>query len=94
IRLYFYRPFPGDEVVRAISGMKGVGIVERNSSYGFMGATYQDVASAAYGRIDVPLKNYVVGLGGRDVRVSDFEYIFEDLKSEGNAIRWVNSEVI
>ncbi|MEM0127873.1 MAG: pyruvate ferredoxin oxidoreductase [Thermoplasmatales archaeon] len=94
IRIYFYRPFPGDEVTRAISGMKGVGIVERNSSYGFMGATYQDVASAAYGRTDVPLKNYVVGLGGRDVRVSDFEYIFEDLKSGGMGMSWINSEVV
>ncbi|MEM0140480.1 MAG: pyruvate ferredoxin oxidoreductase [Thermoplasmatales archaeon] len=94
IRLYFYRPFPGDEVIRAISGMKGVGIVERNSSFGYKGATFQDVVSAAYGRTDVHFKNYVVGLGGRDVRVNDFEFMFDDLKNEDSGIKWVNSEAV
>jgi len=90
IRLYFYRPFPGDEIIEAISDLKGVGVVERNSSFGYMGATYQDVVSAAYGRLSVPIKNYVVGLGGRDVRVKDFEFMFQDLKNADTGMKWVN----
>ncbi|MGC8644957.1 MAG: pyruvate ferredoxin oxidoreductase [Thermoplasmata archaeon] len=93
IRLYFYRPFPGEDILDVISGMKAVGVVERNSSFGYMGATYQDVVSAAYGRIDVPIKNYVVGLGGRDVRVNDFEFMFDDLMSKDTGMKWVNAGV-
>ena len=49
----------------------GVGVVERNVSYGQRGPTFEDVVSALYRRADVPVRNYVVGLGGRDIRVLD-----------------------
>ncbi len=91
IRLYFYRPFPGEEIIDAVRSLKGVGVVDRNVSFGERGPTFEDVVSSLYGRVDVPIRNYVVGLGGRDVRVKDFEKMFENL-IEGNAdIEWINA---
>ncbi|MCW6157902.1 MAG: pyruvate ferredoxin oxidoreductase [Thermoplasmatales archaeon] len=92
IRLYFYRPFPGEEIVKAVKGLKGLGVVERNLSFGQRGPTFEDVATALYGRVDVPMRNYVVGLGGRDVRVKDYELMFENLVEGNNEIEWVNVE--
>ncbi len=90
IRLYFYRPFPGEDVLKAVKGLKGLGVVERNLSFGQRGPTYEDVATSLYGRVDIPIRNYVVGLGGRDIRVKDFERMFEDLVEGDNEIEWVN----
>ncbi len=91
IRLFFYRPFPGEEIIDAVRGLKGVGVVERNVFFGERGPTFEDVVSSLYGRVEVPIRNYVVGLGGRDVRVKDFEKMFENL-IEGNAdIEWINA---
>jgi 2-oxoisovalerate ferredoxin oxidoreductase alpha subunit len=90
IRLYFYRPFPGEEILRAVKGLKGLGVVERNLSFGQRGPTYEDVVASLYGRVDIPIRNYVVGLGGRDIRVKDYEKMFEDLVEGDNDIEWVN----
>jgi 2-oxoisovalerate ferredoxin oxidoreductase alpha subunit len=90
IRLYFYRPFPAEDVLKAVKGLKGLGVVERNLSFGQRGPTYEDVATSLYGRVDIPIRNYVVGLGGRDIRVKDFEKMFEDLVEGDNEIEWVN----
>jgi pyruvate/2-oxoacid:ferredoxin oxidoreductase alpha subunit len=91
IRLFFYRPFPDEEILQAVRDLKGVGIVERSVSFGQMGALYEDVASSLFGRIDVPAKDYVVGIGGRDIRVEDYEKMFEGLLKENNGIEWVNT---
>ncbi len=90
IRLYFYRPFPGEEILKAVKGLKGLGVVERNLSYGQRGPTFEDVVSSLYGRVDVPVRNYVVGLGGRDIRVTDYELMFENLIEGNNDMEWVN----
>jgi pyruvate/2-oxoacid:ferredoxin oxidoreductase alpha subunit len=90
IRLYFYRPFPGEEILKAVKGLKGLGVVERNVSYGQRGPTFEDVVSALYRRADVPVRNYVVGLGGRDIRVKDYEKMFENLVEGDNEMEWIN----
>ncbi|MCL4446787.1 MAG: pyruvate ferredoxin oxidoreductase [Thermoplasmatales archaeon] len=93
IRLYFYRPFPGEEILKAVRGLKGLGVVERNVSYGQRGPTFEDVVSALYRRADVPIRNYVVGLGGRDIRVKDYEKMFENLIEGDNDMEWINVAV-
>jgi 2-oxoisovalerate ferredoxin oxidoreductase alpha subunit len=90
IRLYFYRPFPGEEILKAVKGLKGLGIVERNLSFGQRGPMFEDVVSSLYGRVDVPIRNYVVGLGGRDIKVKDYELMFENLVEGDNEMEWVN----
>lgn len=93
IRLYFYRPFPADEILEVVRDLKGLGVVERNLSFGQRGATFEDVVSTLYGRAEVPVRNYVVGLGGRDVRVKDYEVMLENLVEGNNEIEWVNAGV-
>lgn len=90
IRLFLYRPFPGEEIVKAVKGLKGLGVVERSLSFGQMGPVFEDVVSALYGRVDIPVRDYVVGLGGRDVRVKDYEHMFENLMEGNNVMEWVN----
>ncbi len=93
IRILFYRPFPSSEIKEAARGLKGLGVVERNVSFGHRGPIFQDVASSLYGYLDTQLKDYVVGIGGRDVRVNDFETMFEGLTEGNGNMEWINAGV-
>lgn len=93
IRLFFYRPFPGEEVLNAAKGLKALGVVERSVSFGQSGALFEDVVSSLYGKTDIPIKNYVAGIGGRDIKVTDYEMMFENLLDGNDETEWVNTGV-
>jgi pyruvate/2-oxoacid:ferredoxin oxidoreductase alpha subunit len=72
----FYRPFPDDAVAHALKGMKGVIVYEKALSYGYEGALASDLKSALCehfaGTGTLPfVQNYIVGIGGRDIRTDD-----------------------
>lgn len=70
--LRLYRPFPDRAVVDAFSGKKGVIVFEKALSYGYQGALFSDIKSALYPVADRPaLRNYILGLGGREIRTAD-----------------------
>jgi len=70
IRLY--RPFPDEAIVGALAKAKGVIVFEKALSYGNEGALCGDIKSALYRCDQRPfVRNYIVGLGGRDIRTAD-----------------------
>ena len=82
IKIRLYRPFPADELAKALENVKAVAIMDRAEGYcnhgGPLGA---DVMSALYrARSQALAVNYIYGLGGRDVRVEDMESVFDALK--------------
>jgi len=73
-----YRPFPTDRIAAALQSAKGVMVYEKGLSYGNQGALYADLKSALYPYPNRPrLHNFIVGLGGRDIRTDD---LFQTLK--------------
>jgi pyruvate ferredoxin oxidoreductase alpha subunit len=81
VKLRVFRPFPAGELAAALSGLKALGIMDKSDGFsGNGGPLGAEVRSALYGVADgVASINYVYGLGGRDVRIDDFESIFEEL---------------
>lgn len=82
IKIRLYRPFPADEIAKALSHVKVVAIMDRAEGYtnhgGPLGA---DVMAALFrARSQAWAVNYIYGLGGRDVRVEDMEHVFAALK--------------
>ena len=82
IKIRLFRPFPADEIVKALSGVKAVALMDRTESYndncGPIGA---EVTTALYrAKSDVLTVNYVYGLGGRDVKVSDMIGVYKELE--------------
>jgi pyruvate/2-oxoacid:ferredoxin oxidoreductase alpha subunit len=75
IRLY--RPFPHEAVVGALAKAKGVIVFEKALSYGNEGALCGDIKAALYGCDQRPfVRNYIVGLGGREIRTADLRTAF------------------
>jgi pyruvate ferredoxin oxidoreductase alpha subunit len=81
IKLRVFRPFPAAELAEAARGLKALGIMDKSDGVsGCGGPLGAEVRAALYGKTDgVKTINYVYGLGGRDVRVEDFDYIFDEL---------------
>ncbi|HKT02069.1 MAG TPA: hypothetical protein VJT31_21285 [Rugosimonospora sp.] len=102
-RLLWIRPFPTEDLQRALAGVKAVGVVETNLGLG--GASYGgilslDVTTALYHKPgERPLvTSFMAGLGGETVPIAEFEWMAGKL---GEAVRdgrvqkathWVNFE--
>jgi len=92
--LRLYRPFP-DEVVRdALAKAKGIVVFEKALSYGNQGALCGDIKAALYQCGSRPfVRNYIVGLGGRDIRTVDLLAAFRDACTapahKTDALEWI-----
>ena len=74
IKIRLWRPFPFDELRKAVKGARVLAVMDRAVSFGDSGGpVFADVKSALYSEDNRPLiVNYIMGLGGRDVSVKDF----------------------
>ncbi len=81
IRCRIYRPFPKDAMLKAISKVKVVGIMDRADTLSTLGGhLYNESRSILYDSDAKPmLKNYIYGLGGRDISIEDLEVVYEEL---------------
>lgn len=82
LKVRTFRPFPYKDVRRALSGARAVAVLDRSHSFGAQGGPVSlEVRSALYHHASVPLKNYIYGLGGRDVSGDQIVQAFEELKA-------------
>ena len=80
IRLRLWRPFPVDDLYRAVRGLSALIVVDRAISYGasVAGPVALEVIGALHRRGGGPdVVSFVAGIGGRAVTESDFEGMFE-----------------
>ena len=81
LKLRVFRPFPVDEVAKALGHLKAIAVLDKADSLNAAGgALFEDVTSAMYvNKKQVPAINYVYGIGGRDTRADEIEKVYNDL---------------
>ncbi len=81
LKLRVFRPFPVEEISKALSHLKAIAVLDKADSLnGAGGALFEDVTSAMYvNNVHVPAINYVYGIGGRDTKTDDIEKVYNDL---------------
>lgn len=81
LKVRVFRPFPGEEMAKALEGCKAIAIMDRCESYSANGGPLgAELTAALYrNKNKAETVNIVYGLSGRDMRVCDFEKIFDDL---------------
>ncbi len=89
IKLRVFRPFPEEEIAAALKNAKGVAVLDRcegfNAHGGPVGA---EVMAALYqAKINLEVRNYIYGLGGRDYRVEDAVEVYNDLEGLVNGTK-------
>jgi pyruvate ferredoxin oxidoreductase alpha subunit len=84
LRLRLFRPFPGEEVRRALAGKRAVAVVDQNISVGMGGIIFSEVAAVLYSLKDRPrLLSFIGGLGGKNISTREFEFIFDQMAEAG-----------
>ena len=81
LKLRMFRPFPAEEIAEALSHLKAVAVLDKADSLNAAGgALFEDVTSAMYvNKKQVPMVNYVYGIGGRDTTEKQLESVYSDL---------------
>ncbi|HDS16487.1 MAG TPA: pyruvate ferredoxin oxidoreductase [Proteobacteria bacterium] len=74
LRLRLWRPFPVEDLIAAMPGVKTLAVVDRAvSSGGTGGPVAGEIRSALYSVQDAPyVASFIAGLGGRDITIDDF----------------------
>lgn len=81
LKIRVYRPFPGEEVAKALSHLKAVAVLDKSDSLNAIGgALFEDVVSSMYvEKQNVPVVNYIYGIGGRDTTEKEIKSVYTDL---------------
>jgi pyruvate ferredoxin oxidoreductase alpha subunit len=83
-RLKWFRPFPAEEVVERLGRFKGVGIIDRDYSFGsphYGGVLFTEFRAAFYDSPKRPaMINIIGGLGGREFTAADGQEMFNLLR--------------
>jgi pyruvate ferredoxin oxidoreductase alpha subunit len=96
-KMTVFRPFPAKELVEMTKNTKVLAIVDRDISPGFGGAVFGEAATQFVNDSQKPIMmNFIVGLGGRDVTIPDFENMAKKAQSAiekgkpEKMIEWIN----
>src|SRR2546428_529094 len=75
VRLRWFRPFPTDRLVAALSRAQALGVIDRDYSFGSpfgSGVVANEIRAALYNAARrPPLLSFICGLGGREVTLED-----------------------
>ncbi|MFQ5577244.1 MAG: pyruvate ferredoxin oxidoreductase [Anaerolineae bacterium] len=90
LRIRAARPFPDEQIVRQLLGLRAVAVMDRSYAPGAVGAPmFHEIRSALFDYRDAasPVINRIYGLGGRELRNADVRAIFSELDAlaEGDA---------
>ncbi len=81
VKIRVFRPFPGEELARALAETKAVAVMDKSEGFSANGGPlFAETRSALY---DLPQRphmiNIVYGLGGRDFKTKDVKKVFARL---------------
>jgi pyruvate ferredoxin oxidoreductase alpha subunit len=82
LRPRFFRPFPKERIVKALSHLEAVAVLDRSDSFSAQGGPlFSEIKAALYeSKNRPPVANYIFGLGGRDIFPEDIEKVYKDLE--------------
>jgi pyruvate/2-oxoacid:ferredoxin oxidoreductase alpha subunit len=99
IKIRLFRPFPTEELLRALTMKKCIGILDRSVCFGWnCGHLYMELGAALGTRgISVPMVDFVAGLAQADITPEDIDRAIDEIyrASQGepvNNVTWLSLE--
>lgn len=83
LKLRVFRPFPAEELAAALSRVPAIAVLDRSDSFnGQGGPLAAELKSALFDAgLRPKIKNFIYGLGGRDIHYTELEKIMEQTLS-------------
>lgn len=85
LKIRVYRPFPQEQIQKAVQNAKKIAVLDKNISFGVGGALYNDIKA----KIDVKAYDFIIGLGGRDITPNYIEEVVEKTKNPEKDVTWI-----
>lgn len=82
LRIRTYRPFPTQDIIKALENVKVIAVLDRSHSFGaYGGPIFQEIRHIFYESSRRPqIVNYIYGLGGRDVPQNHIRDVYKNLQ--------------
>lgn len=81
LKIRVFRPFPAEEIVKILSKAKAIAILDRCESLSIQaGPVATEIKAALYdANINIPVANYIYGLGGREIYIDQIKNVYKNL---------------
>ena len=91
VKIITYRPFPREALKKALKNAEKIAVVEKAVSPGGNGPVFEELSSLLYEmKSGAQIRDYIVGLGGRDVKLDHIRKIYEMIKKgAGGRQEWM-----
>lgn len=90
LKMRLFRPFPVEDVRRALEGRKKVAVIDRNIGFGIGGIFAQEIKAAMWNtRTNIPVFSFIAGIGGRDVTPD----VINEIVETANSIDYPDREI-
>lgn len=102
LSVHLYRPFPAEIIAGALAEAEGVVVFEKALSYGYEGALCTDIKAALYPSNGTKRKrpfvhNYILGLGGREIKTSQLYEAMRNSCARGTKVettqQWIGLKI-
>jgi pyruvate ferredoxin oxidoreductase alpha subunit len=91
IKIRSFRPFPAEALRTMLNKVALVTVLDKNIIFGAGGALGNEIKATLYGYRAVPVKNYIIGLGGREVGPQEIKKVIglsEERAKQETAYEW------
>ncbi|MFO8110749.1 MAG: transketolase C-terminal domain-containing protein [Thermoplasmata archaeon] len=97
-RLRTFRPFPAEKFREITKDVNVLGVLDRSYTFGHGGDAAREIKDTLYGQRDLIIKDYIVGLGGRDLTPKILKNVMLDaisLQDKGldQEVEWVDLRI-
>jgi pyruvate ferredoxin oxidoreductase alpha subunit len=89
LKITTFRPFPSEEIIKAAGMCENISIIEKAVSPGSGGPLYSEIRAAISQTGKRNIKNYIVGLGGKDISQKMIQKIIKDSRNKGKQITFI-----
>jgi pyruvate ferredoxin oxidoreductase alpha subunit len=88
LKVIAFRPFPAEEIIRALGKAKYIAAIDKAISLGKEGILAAETRKAAHD-LKAKIQSFIVGLGGRDVNEQMIKKIMTIVKSKDKSIQFI-----
>jgi pyruvate ferredoxin oxidoreductase alpha subunit len=90
LKVRSYRPFPKDEIYKALNHVKEIAVVEKAVSLGYGGILVNEIKSVFYGKPKTPkINGFILGLGGRDITADTIHQVIKETTKAASEEKFV-----
>jgi pyruvate ferredoxin oxidoreductase alpha subunit len=91
LKITTFRPFPAEEIKKAIGHCVNVAVIEKAINPGSGGPLYLETKAAIFELGKINIQNYIAGLGGHDISEKMIAKIIKEMRGRTtNKIKFVN----